>query len=169
MVTWETGSDDIESFSGLMRRSAWLAVPMILCLMSLVGIPPLAGFVSKWWILVALGSMERTATGEGVYTLDALGWILIVVVALNTLLSLYYYMRIVVRMALHDDGTPAVRTPISGLALVNICGFALLALTFFTPSLKRASDRFARDTYTAVASAPSQRETIASASPQKPN
>lgn len=169
LVVWDTGSDDIQSFTGLMRRSPWLGVPMVLCLMSLVGIPPLAGFIGKWWILVALGSMQRGATVGDWYSLNALGWILIVVVALNTLLSLYYYMRIVVRMALYDNEKPAVRTPVSGLVLVNICGIALLALTLFTPALKRASDYFAQGMYTAVASAPSQDATVASASPQKPD
>ena len=169
LVVWDTGSDDIQSFTGLMRRSPWLGVPMVLCLMSLVGIPPLAGFIGKWWILVALGSMQRGATVGDWYSLNALGWILIVVVALNTLLSLYYYMRIVVRMALYDNEKPAVRTPVSGLVLVNICGIALLALTLFTPALKRASDYFAQGMYTAVASAPSQDATVSSASPQKPD
>ena len=169
LVTWDTGSDDLQSFTGLMRRSPWLGVPMVLCLMSLVGIPPLAGFIGKWWILVALGSMQRGVTTGGWYSLNALGWILIVVVALNTLLSLYYYMRIVVRMALYDDGKPAVRTSMSGLVLVNICGIALLALTLFTPALKRVSDRSAQGMYAVRASAPSQHETVASASPQKPD
>ena len=166
MVIWDTGSDDVDSFTGLMRRSPWLAVPMVLCLMSLVGIPPLAGFVGKWWILFALGSMQSGAT-DGWYSLNALGWILIVVVAFNTLLSLYYYMRIIVKMALYDDGRPAVRAPLSGLALVNICGFALLALTLFAPKLKHISDRVTRGMYTAVVSAPSQQATVASALPQE--
>ena len=168
LVTWDAGSDDLESFSGLMRRSPWLAVPMILCLMSLVGIPPLAGFISKWWVLVALGSLERTATGQGLYTLGSLGWMLVVVVALNTLISLYYYMRIIVKMTLHDNGKPAMRTPISGLALVNICGIALLALTLLTPTLKRASDRVVEGMYVTAPDA-SQHAAVASNLPKKSN
>lgn len=104
-------------------------------------------------------------TTEGLYSLSALGWILIVVVAINTLLSLYYYMRIVVRIALVDDDRPALPAPLSGLALVNICGVALLVLTFLTPSLKNVSDRFARGMYDFVAAAPSERPAVAAATP----
>ena len=162
-VVWETGSDHIQSFTGLMRRAPWLAIPMILCLMSLVGIPPLAGFMGKWWILAALGSLQRSVTTTGLNSLSALGWILIVVIALNTLVSLYYYMRIVVRMTLYDDDREPVRAPLSGLALVNICGIALLVLTVLTPALKKTVDRFSRGMYVTVASAPAEEPVVAEA------
>ncbi|MHC4697453.1 MAG: NADH-quinone oxidoreductase subunit N [Planctomycetota bacterium] len=133
LVFWDCGSDDIEAFNGLARRAPMLAVPMVICLVSLVGLPPLAGFIGKWWLLIALGSLHST-----------LGWFLVIVAVANTLLSLYYYMRIVVRMTLHDDGQPAVRSPIGGTALVNLCALALLLLFFFAHPLKTTTDRYAR-------------------------
>ncbi len=131
MVVWATGSDSMDAFAGLMRRSPALAVPMIVCLMSLVGLPPLAGFLGKWWILVALGSM-----GGG------LGWLLIIVACANTLFSLYFYMRVVVQMTLRDRGAADVRGPIGGLALVNLCAIALLVLFLFAAPMKSQADRF---------------------------
>jgi len=133
LVIWDTGSDRIEAFTGLIRRAPWLAVPMICCLISLVGLPVFAGFMAKWWVLVALGDMGGT-----------LGWFLVIVLVLNTLFSLYYYVRIIVQMALMDDGQPVVRGPVGGIALVNVCAIALLALFLFSNPLKTAADRFSR-------------------------
>lgn len=132
LIIWDTGSDRIEAFTGLARRAPWLAVPMICCLISLVGLPIFAGFIAKWWVLVALGNLG-----------NAFGWFLVIVLAANTLFSLYYYMRIIVRMTLMDDGQPVVRAPVGGIAIANICAIALVALFFFADPLKRASDRLA--------------------------
>lgn len=142
MVTWSTGSDDIESFSGLMRRGPWLAIPMVVCLMSLVGLPPLAGFLGKWWILLALGKLN-----------SPLGWILVVVAVVNTLISLYFYLRIVVQMTLRESTDREIDAPIGGLALVNICAALLLALTVFATPLKDAAGRVSAELYRPVASA----------------
>ena len=154
LVVWDTGSDRIEAFTGLMRRAPWLAVPMIVCLMSLVGIPPFAGFIGKWWILVALGSLQST-----------LGWFLVIVAVLNTLISLYYYMRIVVQMALKDDAQPTVTSPVGGIALVNGCAVALLALFIFANPLKTAADRFSASLFEPVATQSLPGESVASITP----
>ncbi len=149
LVVWDTGSDRIEAFTGLARRAPWLAVPMVVCLMSLVGIPPLAGFIGKWWILVALGSLHDSAGASGAFSLATLGWFLVVAVALNTLFSLYYYMRIVVQMTLRDDDQPVLRAPMGGVALVNVCAVALLVMFFLAAPLKSSADGFAKRLYAA--------------------
>jgi NADH-quinone oxidoreductase subunit N len=141
LVQWDTGSDDIDSFTGLIRRSPGLAVPMVICLMSLVGLPPLAGFLGKWWVLLALGNMGTT-----------LGWVLIVVMVLNTLVSLYFYLRIVVRITLYDTGQRDVHSPIGGLALVNVCAVVLLVLFFAAGPLKATANRFTSHLFEPVAS-----------------
>ncbi len=165
LVAWDTGSDRIDSFTGLARRAPWLAVPMIICLVSLVGIPPLAGFIGKWWVLVALGSLQSATGAHGVSSLGTLGWFLVIVLVLNTLFSLYYYMRVVVQMALVDDGRPFVRAPFGGLALVNLCAMALLALFFLAHPLKTTMDGFSRGLFQATAShtIPSAGEPVAAA------
>lgn len=152
LVVWDTGSDKIEAFTGLMRRAPWVAVPMVICLMSLVGLPPLAGFIGKWWILVALGSLG-----------SALGWFLVIVAVINTLISLYFYLRVVVQMALRDDDRPAVRAPFGGLALVNICALMLFVLLVFAHPLKTRVDRFSHDLFQATAVASVATESLAAA------
>ncbi len=163
LVTWDTGSDRIEAFTGLARRAPWIAVPMIICLVSLVGIPPLAGFLGKWWILVALGSLHSTDSTQGWSSLGTLGWFLVIVMVINTLFSLYYYMRVVVQMSLRDDGQPIVRARLGGLALVNVCAVALLALFFLAHPLKTTADRFSHGLFHATAVLPSEGNRITSA------
>lgn len=147
-VQWDTGSDDIDSFTGLIRRNPFLAVPMVICLMSLVGLPPLAGFLGKWWILMALGSMQGTASAGG-GTFATLGWFLVIVAGVNTLISLYFYLRIVVQMTLRDKPSDEVRAPIGGVAMANLCAVLLLVLFFFGGSLKNAAERYTKNIYPA--------------------
>lgn len=163
LVAWDTGSDNIESFTGLTRRAPWLAVPMIICLMSLVGLPPLAGFLGKWWILVALGSMENAGTSHVWSSLGSLGWCLVIVTVLNTLVSLFYYMRIVVQMALKDDGQAEIRAPLRGLALVNGCAVALLVLFFMAQPLKEVAGRFSVGLYSGTTTLAAPQQPVAAA------
>ncbi len=141
LVVWDGGSDKLDAFNGLMRRAPWLAIPMIICLMSLVGLPPFAGFIGKWWILVALGGLDST-----------LGWFLVIAAVANTLISLYFYLRIVVRMVFAEDQRAAVRAPVGGIALVNLCALALLLLFVFAQPLKTSAEQLSRGMYQAVAS-----------------
>lgn len=145
MVIWETGSDKLEAFSGMFRRAPWLAVPMLFCLMSLVGLPPFAGFIGKWWILVALGKLDSASGGS----LGTLGWVLVLVAVINTLISLYYYMRIVIQMGLKDDGSAPIVPPLSGMALVNGCAFALVALFVLASPWKNMTEGFTKNLFEA--------------------
>ncbi|RMF90599.1 MAG: hypothetical protein D6741_16755 [Planctomycetota bacterium] len=80
------GSETIADYAGLVRRSPAAAVCFSLILFSLVGLPPLAGFAGKFAIFASL-------TYAGLV-------MLLVVGALNTLLSLFYYLRVVKVMTL---------------------------------------------------------------------
>ena len=120
MVAWQTGSDRLVGFTGLGRRAPWLALPMAVCLFSLIGLPPLGGFAAKWWLLLALGQ----AAG-----LQPWLWTLVIVLVLNTALSLYFYVRVIRQMYLtEDERLPRLRQPAGGVALVNLCAVMLLLL-----------------------------------------
>ncbi len=140
LVSWESGSDRIEEFTGLARRAPWLAVPFVFCLVSLIGVPPLAGFIGKWWILSALGGLQ-----------SSLGWVLVLAAVVNTLISVYFYMRLVVQMTLRDDARPKLPLRIGGAVLVNGCALALLLLFVFAGPLKNSTDRYARNWFRATA------------------
>jgi hypothetical protein len=72
-------------------------------------------------------------------------WSLVVVAAVNTAISLYYYVGIIRIMFLADDAErPPVAAPIGGLAMVNVCAIVLLLLgTLWINPLKNLSHRFA--------------------------
>ncbi len=79
-----TGSDEIKDYAGLSRRSPALAAMMAVFMLSLVGIPPLAGFVGKYYLFSA-------AIEQGYF------W-LVVVAVLTSVISLYYYVGVVRQM-----------------------------------------------------------------------
>jgi len=103
------GSDSLDAYNGLARRSPMLAATLFLGLLSLAGVPPLAGFVGKLLVLLATVEDKRL-------WLAAIG-------ALNVAISLYYYLMVVRRMYLL---APEATSPIT---LDRLSRVALLALT----------------------------------------
>jgi NADH-quinone oxidoreductase subunit N len=89
-VAEQSGGDEtLQAFRGLGRRAPVLAVLMCVFLFSLAGIPPLAGFIGKFYLFAALVS-----AGGG------WAWTLAVVGVLNSVVSLFYYAKIVRAMYL---------------------------------------------------------------------
>lgn len=134
MVYWETGKETIDGMYGLIRRQPVLAITMTICLFSLIGLPPLGGFMAKLWLIAALWDSN-------------LAWLVIVAVA-NTAISLYYYVRIIRAMMMVDDGQPAVRAPLLGQALTIVCAIAILLTgTLYAGRLKDFADERSRNLY----------------------
>jgi len=80
----QCGSVAIESYRGFSKRNPVLALVLMLSLFSLAGIPPLPGFIGKFWLFAVAAKAEMY-------------W-LVAVAALNSTVSLYYYLQIVRRM-----------------------------------------------------------------------
>ncbi len=91
-----TQKDNIDDLSGLNRRSPLMAFAMLLFLLSLAGVPPLAGFVGKVYVFLA-------AVEQGLYLLVSIGLI-------NVVISFYYYLIVVKKMYAVE---PEEMTPIS--------------------------------------------------------
>jgi NADH-quinone oxidoreductase subunit N len=109
----------ISDYRGLAQRRPLVALAMAVFMFSLAGIPPSAGFVGKFYVFGA-------AVQAGYIWLVVLG-------VLNSLVSLYYYLGVVVNMYMHDPvDQPAqpVPLPTVGLALA-IAVFAILDLGIF--------------------------------------
>lgn len=83
MAQRASGDGSLRGLAGLGRGAPITAACMALFMLSLVGLPPLAGFNAKLYLLVALGR-------SGMW-----GWVLAAVVVVNTVVSLYYYLRVV--------------------------------------------------------------------------
>ena len=110
----EMGSEEIDDYAGLVKNSPGLVVCFSIILFSLIGLPPLAGFAGKFLIFAALTSAQ-------LYTLLAIG-------GLNTVLGLFYYLRVVKVMSI--DPEPESRPPVS-LPLVSLRGAFVVGMTFF--------------------------------------
>ena len=90
----KTGSTEINAYSGLFKRSPLLGVAFLVFMLSLVGIPPTAGFVGKFIVLGAAITQEM--------------YLLATVAIINSVISLYYYFVIVrhVFFTEAEDETP---------------------------------------------------------------
>ena len=97
--------DELKDFSGLAFRHPYAAFAMLLFMLSLGGIPPTAGFMGKFWLFSA--------------AIDAHYYWLALIGVLNSAVSLYYYIRLVVFMYVKKDaaGSEPSSTPALSLAL----------------------------------------------------
>jgi NADH-quinone oxidoreductase subunit N len=106
-------SDEISDYRGLSRRAPALAAAMTIFLLSLTGVPPLAGFMGKFYIFSAALSA---------------GYVWLVVIAvLNSVTSAYYYFYVIVAMYMEEGGGIEVAPVIAKPALVAAIGLALIA------------------------------------------
>jgi NADH-quinone oxidoreductase subunit N len=119
--------DQIDDFTGLAQRSPLAAAIMLLFLLSLTGMPPTAGFVGKFYLFAA--------------AVDA-GYIWLVLIAvINSAISLFYYMRVVMVMYMRDlppQGIALSRSPALYLALFLAAAVTLLLGIFPGPVLEFA-------------------------------
>ncbi len=96
--------EKLDDFKGLSKRSPFLAISMTLFLLSLAGIPPLAGFASKF---VVFSSAVYASISPGP---DWLIWLAIAGV-LNSALSLYYYARVIKYMYMEKGPMEPLKAP----------------------------------------------------------
>ena len=117
--------DRIDDFSGMARRAPGTAAMMLVFLLSLAGIPATAGFIGKWWLFASI------LQGGGYRWLAVLA-------ALNTAISLYYYLRVVVRMYMEipAEELPYAVTP-SLTAAVLLAAVGTLAIGLWPEPVMR--------------------------------
>ncbi len=118
----KTGSEDLSSFRGLVYRSPLLVILLAVFLLSLLGLPPLVGFAAKWEIFSVLFNAGNTYAATSprlsytLYTLLAIG-------GLNTVVSAFYYLKVLKVMVLDKpieemEGRPAEPIRMSPSAMV---------------------------------------------------
>lgn len=98
------GGDTLDHFRGLSRRSPWQAAALVICLGSLAGLPPMAGFFGKFQLFAAV----LAEAGQGLLWLVLVGAILSAV-------SLYYYLRVLRRVFERGEGESSGEIPSEGL------------------------------------------------------
>jgi len=114
-----TGREDLGAFNGLSSREPFLALMIALSFLSLAGVPPLAGFFAKMWIFGA--ALKSGAV-----------W-LAVIAAVNSVISLFYYMKVV--KAMYLDPAPASSAPMPRSRTLRLglilCTVGLLLIGLF--------------------------------------
>jgi NADH-quinone oxidoreductase subunit N len=132
--------DELKDLSGLYARSPFAAFAMLLFMLSLGGIPPTAGFMGKFWLFGA-------AIDAGYVRLAVIG-------VLNSAISLYYYIRVVVFMYLKQEtiGSAPRTSPAIALTLA-IAIVGTLVLGIYPQPLFEFANRSAQSLYGAGAAA----------------
>ena len=127
------GKVNIDDYNGLYKTNPMLSVAMMLAMFSLAGIPPFAGFFSKFFIFTS-------ALQAGTVSM----YVLVLIALINTIVSLYYYLLVVKAMFIHQDD--CVIAPFkSALSerialLVCVIGIILIGIVpFFYTFLEAAS------------------------------
>jgi NADH-quinone oxidoreductase subunit N len=123
--------DELKDFTGLHFRNPFAAFAMLLFMLSLGGIPPTAGFMGKFWLFSA--------------AIDARYYWLAFIGVLNSAISLYYYIRIVVFMYLKKEtfGSEPVSSPAMTAVLV-VTVVATLVLGVYPRFLFEVADASAK-------------------------
>jgi NADH-quinone oxidoreductase subunit N len=98
IVEEQTGGDSLAHFDGLSRRAPLLSLCLAIFLLSLAGIPPLAGFFAKFFLFL---SVLAANSGSKVML-----WLVILAIAMSAV-SLYYYLRVLKRMYVIDPAVDA--------------------------------------------------------------
>ena len=133
-ISNKTGSDQISDYAGMARRSPMVAFILAFCLISLIGIPPTVGFMAKFYIFNAAIQQD-------------LLWLVIVAV-LNSVISAYYYLRVVKVMYLGEPSSEeAIPSSIPLRAALAITSLGVLVLGVYPWLVLKLAE-------TAVAAAP---------------
>lgn len=143
-----TGSEDLRDFRGLVQRAPLLVVTLGIFLLSLLGMPPLAGFAAKFQIFSVLFDAAHHYTDAGQHGLATTMYALLVIGGLNTVLSLVYYVKVLKVMALdmpleEVEGRPAktLDVPFLPNLYAGLLALAILVIGVFWNALSAGSDK----------------------------
>jgi NADH-quinone oxidoreductase subunit N len=121
-----TGGDAMANFNGLSRRAPGLSLCLLVFLLSLGGIPPLAGFIGKFFLFSAAVGAEKNL---------GLLWLVILAIAMSAV-SFYYYLRVLKAAYVLDaaEDAPAIKVPPLSLFAIMLLA-ALVILLGCAPGL----------------------------------
>jgi NADH-quinone oxidoreductase subunit N len=153
----ETGSEELGTFRGLVTRDPVMTVLLAVFMLSLLGIPPLAGFAAKFnifYVLFKAGQSYSALPAAQAHSLGMWMYALVVVGGLNTALSAVYYLNVMRVMCLERPAEETVRTrpqPLVGPGAA-FYGTVLAAMIFvigiawgpITRASDQGVDRFSR-------------------------
>jgi len=121
IVEEQTGSDAMSNFDGLSRRAPLLSLCLAIFLLSLAGIPPLAGFFAKFYLFVSVLAANPGAR--------AMLWLVVLAIAMSAV-SLYYYLRVLKRIYVTDlaVGAKEIRSSILSRVVLVVLALGVVLL-----------------------------------------
>ena len=121
VVQERAGDDKLSDFAGLSRRAPLLSLCMMIFMLSLAGIPPLAGFFGKFFVFAAALNTDPKNLG--------LLWLVIVALAMSAV-SLYYYLQVLKQIYVAEPAADAgpLATPVASQLALALLALAVLLL-----------------------------------------
>jgi len=121
IVQDRAGGDALSDFAGLSRRAPILSFCMMVFMLSLAGIPPLAGFFGKFYLFAA--ALKSTPDNLGFL------WLIVAAIALSAV-SLYYYLQVLkqIYVVAPAPDKSAMQTPVLSQVILALLALAVLVL-----------------------------------------
>lgn len=119
IVEQSSGRSQFSDFAGLGRRAPVLALCMMVFMLSLAGIPPLAGFIGKFYLFAAAAAADDRNLG--------LIWLVTLAIAMSAV-SLYYYLQVLKQIYVVDAPSGVARLQFGGLPAAAVVLLAVLVL-----------------------------------------
>ncbi len=121
LVSALTGKENMEDYKGFYKTNPFLTWVLTISLFSLAGIPPTAGFFGKFFLIMA-------GAGKG-------NWLLIIIAALNMIISLYYYLKVVKAMFMDGNEQPIKKLSTNTLPKLAmlVCVAGIVVVGFIPP------------------------------------
>jgi NADH-quinone oxidoreductase subunit N len=121
VVEEATGGESMKHFAGLSRRAPLLSLCLLVFLLSLGGIPPLAGFIGKFLLFAAAVAADEKHLG--------LLWLVILAIAMSAV-SFYYYLQVLKQVYVLDapEEAPAIEVPV--VTMLTLVLLAALVIVF---------------------------------------
>ena len=144
----KTGSEDLRTMRGLAYRSPAVVILLGVFLLSLLGIPPLAGFVAKFQIFAAVYNAFKSSSTPW---LSNVYLALLIIGALNTAFSAFYYMRVLKTMIfdtpvdmIEGQAPEPLRIPTSAVSFASLLAVVVLVLGVIVDPAVNASEQSVR-------------------------
>jgi len=124
LIRNEIFSEELDDYAGLSHQAPVLCACMLVCIFSLIGLPPFGGFIGKFMIFSSLYQAS---------SLHWFMWVILIIGGMNTVFSLFYYLRVLKVMFLEERPETARRVSIgfNPLAYVVLISIPVLVMGIF--------------------------------------
>ena len=120
-------SDNIDDLNGLGYQEPLLATCILILMLSLIGIPPLAGFFGKLYVFMEALNQTEESQKVTLIWLVALG-------LMNSVVSAFYYVRVLKAMFLREAGTRRLAAPDRGISIPIVLGTVVVVVFGLMPA-----------------------------------